>query len=220
MAFTRSKFDTCNLSKICNDNNSSLSNYLDQNRHTNNNNCMFSKYPINKKANLKNVSIESKLMNIDEVLYNCDKYSLEDKEKKFANLEPYTNALLCKNNNYNESSRLNPQLTKQLPSSFNLKLSPYSHSNEDYNNVVDYYDYRVPQCKSNSDTNCAFNSNNSSKIGLNTHLDAIDQYKNELDNLSKQAFNGTLMDPSKNNILNNSPSNTNSMYKPINCNCV
>ena len=42
---------------------------------------MFSKYPINKKANLKNVSIESKLMNIDEVLYNCDKYSLEDKEK-------------------------------------------------------------------------------------------------------------------------------------------
>ena len=217
MAFTRSKFDTCNLSKVCNENNKILDNILDSDRHTNSENCFFSTYPINKKANLKNVNIESNLFNLGEPLRNCDNYSEIDKLNKLPQNVNNINSLVCKNTNHTEYTKLNPLYSTQLISPFNAKLSPYVYSNDSLNNGFDTLSkYQMPVCnRNNSNTQtCAFNGNNLSKIGLNTSLDSRDKYQNELNNLKK--LDSIYSIEPQTNILN---SNNNSNLSLINCQC-
>ena len=217
MAFTRSKFDTCNLSKICNDNNAILNNILDSDRHTNNENCLFSTYPINKKANSKNVNIESNLFNLGESLRNCDNYSVSDKMNKLPQDTNYANTQICKKTNHTEYTKLNPSYSTQLISPFTAKLSPYVYSNESLSNSFDTLSkYQIPVCSTNNSNsqNCAFNGNNLSKIGLNTSLDSRDKYQNDLNNLKK--LDSTYNIESQTNMLN---SNSNSNLSLINCQC-
>tara|TARA_Y100000768_G_scaffold388267_1_gene383147 strand:+ start:14355 stop:15071 length:717 start_codon:yes stop_codon:yes gene_type:complete len=230
MAFTSRKFDSCNLTNICRQNNDIINSITDNNRMNNNNNCFFSNYPINKKDTLKNVPIESNLFNLNENNNNCDGISLNEKNNKLLNHNHNYNTNICDNSNltqYTDNGFNNNNYDPLLIDKFGTGLFPKMYQNDSPSDYVNDGRYGFEKCHNNPSSihtlntpdtmhppkqhRCIYSDSDiypQKRGGMNTRLNAIDTYKDNLDNFKNTPYNGLntsdgILPPNKNNNNNN-----------------